>query len=99
MWSALKNLFASKTTWWAVVGSAVMMLAAKLVVSLWEEYRAKQSEEDKRVRASQKNRLALLEALQSKNSGLVSRIARNRAARLRILLDGLHTPGAQPPHG
>jgi len=32
MWSALKNLFASKTTWWAVVGSAVMMLAAKLVV-------------------------------------------------------------------
>jgi len=78
---------------------AVLLILLKVVVELWEEYRAKQTEEDKRVRASQKNRLALLEALQSKNSGLVSRIARNRAARLRILLDGLHTPGAQPPHG
>lgn len=56
------------------------------------------SKEEKRVRASQENRLALLKAIEEKDSGLVSRIARDRAATLRLLLDGLSSKSGESPH-
>lgn len=75
---------------------AVLLLLLKLAVSLWGEYRAKASKEEKRVRAAQKKRLAILDALKEKDSALVSRIARDRAARLRFILAGLPPKSVEP---
>jgi hypothetical protein len=76
---------------------AVLLLLLQVVYELWQEYRAKISEEEKRVRDHQKTRLALYEAMEAKDSGRISRLGRDRAARLRLLLaDGVPTPSDKP---
>jgi hypothetical protein len=76
---------------------AVLLLLMQVVYELWQEYRAKISEEEKRVRDHQKTRLTLYEAMEARDSGLISRIARDRSARLRLLLAaGVPAKGDKP---